>query len=117
MENTLSSFILIYVALILLILVSNWNIFKKAGKPGWASIIPIYNIFIFLEITGKPAWWFILMLIPVVNIVFAIIVTHKLSLAFGKDAGFTFGLIILPIVFLPILAFGNAVYTKPVQIV
>lgn len=90
-----------------------WKIFTKAGKPGWASIIPIYNYIVELEIVGKPIWWLFLMLIPVVNIVFAIWVINLLSKSFGKDEGFTVGLILLPIIFLPILAFGSAQYIGP----
>ncbi|MBI5411758.1 signal peptidase I [Candidatus Peregrinibacteria bacterium] len=101
-----------YFAIILLMLASNWVIFTKAGKPGWASIIPIYNFFVLLDIVGKPAWWFLLMLIPLVNIVIAIIVLHRLSLSFGKGAGFTVGLILLNIIFFPILAFGGSKYVK-----
>ena len=89
---------------------SMWTIFSKAGKPGWASIVPIYNLIVLLEIVGKPWWWLFLMLIPIVNIVILIIVYHNLSLSFGKGGGFTVGLILLGIIFLPILAFGDAKY-------
>lgn len=92
---------------------SMWTIFSKAGKPGWAAIVPIYNFIVLLEIVGKPWWWLLLMLIPIVNLVILIIVYHKLSLSFGKGAGFTVGLILLGIIFLPILAFGDAKYVGP----
>jgi hypothetical protein len=106
--------IIIYVAVIALLLASNWAIFTKAGKPGWASIIPIYGIIVLLEIIGKPWWWFLLMLIPFVNIIFLIWSINLLSKSFGKSEGFTVGLILLSIVFLPILAFGDAGYKGPV---
>lgn len=105
--------ILIYLAIIVLMIASMWTIFSKAGKPGWASIVPIYNTIVLLEIVGKPLWWLLLMLIPIVNIVILIIVYHNLSLSFGKDGGFTVGLILLSIIFLPILAFGDAKYVGP----
>ena len=105
--------ILIYLASIVLIIASLWTIFSKAGKPGWASIVPIYNLIVLLEIVGKPWWWLLLMLIPIVNIVILIIVWHNLSLSFGKGGGFTVGLILLGIIFLPILAFGDAKYVGP----
>jgi len=89
---------------------SIWTIYKKANKPGWTCLIPIYNIIVLLEIVHKPWWWIFLLLIPFVNIIFAIIVTHNLSLAFGKDAGFTVGLLLLGFIFYPILAFGDAQY-------
>jgi hypothetical protein len=104
--------IIIYLAIIVLIFASYWKIFEKAGKPGWAGIIPIYNIIVLLEIVNKPVWWFILLLIPFVNIVIGIIVIHRLSLSFGKDVGFTIGILILGFIFLPMLAFGDAKYAK-----
>ena len=101
---------IVYFVIIIFILVAYWKIFEKAGKPGWAAIIPIYNIIILLEIVGKPWWWLILMLIPNVNIVVAIIVLHRLSLSFGNGVGFTLGLLFLGIIFFPILGFGSAKY-------
>jgi hypothetical protein len=93
-------------------IIAYWTIFTKAGKPGWAAIIPIYNFIVILEIVGRPWWWFLLMLIPVVNLVIMIIVIHRLSLSFGKGLGFTIGLILLPFIFLLILAFGSSVYRR-----
>ena len=110
MEAILGGFMLFYLAIIVLLVASMWKIYSKAGKPGWASIVPIYNIIVLLKIVGKPWWWLILMLIPIVNIVILIMVYHNLSLSFGKGGGFTVGLILLGIVFLPILAFGDSKY-------
>jgi len=90
-----------------------WRIYTKAGKPGWASIVPIYNYIVMLEIVGKPIWWFLLMLIPVVNIIFGIWMLNLLSKSFGKGAGFTIGILLLPYIFLPILAFSSAKYIGP----
>ncbi len=100
----------ITLALGILIYVSMWKVFVKAGKPGWASLIPIYNVIVLFEITNKPTWWIILMFIPFVNIVIAFILTHDLAISFGKDIGFAIGLILLPYVFYPILAFSDAKY-------
>lgn len=102
-----------YFLILLLVIASMWVIFTKAKKPGWAAIIPIYNFIVLLEIVGKPWWWFLLMFIPVVNLVIAIIVLHNLSLCFGQGVGFTIGLLLLGFVFLPLLAFGNYNYTPP----
>ncbi len=90
--------------------VTMWILFNKAGQPGWAILIPIYNILVILKIAGKAWWWLFLLMIPIVNIVFMIMVYHGISKNFGKDAGFTIGLILLGIVFFPILAFGAAKY-------
>jgi len=94
----------------ILYIVSLWKIFAKAGKPGWASIVPIYNVIVMLEITGKPIWWIILLFIPVVNLVISIIVIVELANKFGKSGGFAVGLIFLPVIFYPILAFSDAKY-------
>lgn len=89
-----------------------WKIFQKAGYEGWKSLIPIYNSYIIFEMTwGKErALYFLLLLIPFVNIVVAIITLHKLSISFGKTGAFTAGLIFLPAIFFAILGFGSAQY-------
>lgn len=104
---------IIYIAIVVLLIASEWIIYQKAKKPGWACIVPIYNTIVLLEIVGKPWWWLLLMLIPGVNIVIIIWVLNLLSKSFGKDEGFTLGLILLSIIFFPILAFGDAKYKGP----
>lgn len=101
------------VAVMVFYAVCQWKIYAKAGKPGWTALVPIYSIIVLLEIIGKPWWWLLLLMIPIVNIVFLIKIYHQLSLSFGKDTGFTVGLILLGIVFFPILAFGDAKYVGP----
>lgn len=101
------------IALVIFQIVCMMKLFEKAGKPGWAAIVPIYNLIVMLEIIGKPTWWVILALIPIVNFVVLIIIWHQLSLSFGKDGLYTVGLILLGIIFLPMLAFGNAQYVGP----
>lgn len=97
------------------IIAANWRIYQKAGKPGWASIIPFYNIIVLLEIVGKPLlWFFLIIFVPIANIIFSIWTLNLLSKSFGKSAGFTVGLIFLPFIFYPILGFGNAEYQGPV---
>ena len=102
--------IIFYVLLMILLVVSNWKIYEKAGQPGWAALIPIYNIVVLFKIVNKPLWWILMFFIPIANIIFMIKLYHALSLAFGKGAGFTVGLILLGFVFMPILAFGDAKY-------
>jgi len=93
-----------------IVVASMWKIFTKAGEPGWASIIPIYSAIVLLKIVGRPAWWFLLFLIPFVNIIVLILVCIDLARKFGKGTGFGLGLAILGIIFFPILAFGDAQY-------
>jgi hypothetical protein len=94
----------------LVVIVALWKVFTKAGQPGWASIIPIYNLYIWCKIVGRPAWWIILMLIPFVNFIICIILCIDLAKSFGKGAGFGIGLALLGIIFFPILGFGSAQY-------
>lgn len=103
----------IAIIIAIIIIVAHWKIFTKAGKPGWASIIPIYNTIVLLEIIGRPIWWFILLFIPLVNIVILVIISIDLAKAFGKGAGYALLLIFLPFIGFPMLAFGNATYKKP----
>ena len=105
--------IIIYLAVIIFLIASVWKVFVKAGKPGWAAIIPIYNLIVLLEIVGKPVWWVVLFLIPFVNYIFLIWTLNLTSLSFGKDVGFTLGLIFLGPIFWPILGFGSAEYQGP----
>ena len=101
---------LIYLAIIILMVASIWKIFVKAGKPGWAAIVPIYNIIVLLEIVDKPIWWIVLFFIPIVSLIAAILIAVALAQKFGKGVGFAIGMLILPFVFYPMLGFGSAQY-------
>jgi len=92
------------------ILVAMWKVFTKAGQPGWGVLIPFYNIVLMLRIAGKPGWWLIFFFIPVINIVVQIVMTIDIAKNFGRGGWFAAGLIFLPIIFFPILAFGESVY-------
>jgi len=105
--------LVIYLAFIVFLIASQWKVFEKAGQPGWACLVPFYNIYILLKIAGKPSWWMIMFFIPFVNLVFIIWTINMISKSFGKDEGFTVGLTLLGIVFWPILGFGQARYIGP----
>jgi hypothetical protein len=104
---------LFYLIFIVIMAVAGWKIFEKAGKPGWAALVPIYNMVVFLEIVGKPIWWIILMFIPIVSLVIAILLSISLAERFDKGAGYGIGIAFLGIVFLPMLAFSDAQYSPP----
>lgn len=106
--------LLIELALLVFFLATFWKIFTKAGQPGWACLIPIYNVYILLKIVGRPWWWLILFIIPLVGIVVSIIVSIDVAKSFGKSVAFGIGLILLGFIFYPILAFGSAEYQGPV---
>jgi Family of unknown function (DUF5684) len=101
---------IIWLAVIVIVLAGFWKVFVKAGQPGWAAIIPFYNIYILCKIAGRPGWWLILFLIPLVNIVISLLVCLDVARNFGKSTGFGIGLWLLGIIFFPILGFGSATY-------
>lgn len=105
--------LIIAVIVTVIVLIAEWKIYKKAGKPGWAVIVPIYNIYILQEIVGRPAWWTALYFLPIANMVVAIINAIDLAKSFGKDTGYAILLILLPFVGYPMLGFGSAEYTGP----
>jgi hypothetical protein len=101
---------LITLDIVVLVLAGMWKVFTKAGEPGWAVIVPIYNLIVLLKIAGKPVWWIILLIIPFVNFIILILVALGVAKAFGKGAGFGIGLAFLGPIFYPILGFGDAKY-------
>ena len=102
-------------AVFVAIVASWWKVFTKGGQPGWGALIPVYNLYLILKMIGRPGWWLLLLFIPVVNVVVAIVITHGISKSFGKGIPFTIGLMFLPFIFYPILAWSDAVYTEPAQ--
>ncbi len=108
--------IIIFLAIIIFLIASQWKIYTKAKQPGWACIIPIYNVIVLLRIVGKPWWWLLLLLVPGLNVIFGIWMVNLLSKSFGKGVGFTIGLLLLSIIFIPILGFGDAKYVGPAGI-
>lgn len=104
---------LVYVAIIVLVVAGIWKTFVKAGEPGWAAIVPIYNYMIIAKIAGKEMWWGLLMLIPCVNLVILFILCIEIAKRFGKDTLFGILLALFGPIFWPILGFGSAQYQKP----
>jgi hypothetical protein len=104
----------VYLIVIIVAIAAVWRIFTKAGRPGWAAIVPFYNAYILLKIVGRPGWWLVLMFIPLVNIVIGIIVAVDLAKSFGKGGLFAFfGLFVFSIIGYCILGFGSARYLGP----
>jgi uncharacterized membrane protein YhaH (DUF805 family) len=101
---------LVYLIISVFFIVVMWRVFVKAGQPGWGSIIPFYNIILMLRIAGKPGWWLVFFFIPIINIVVQIVMLIDIAKNFGRGGWFAAGLIFLPIIFFPILAFGSSVY-------
>lgn len=101
-------------ALMILLIVSSWELFIKAGRKGWEAVIPIYNTYVLLQIVGRPGWWLLLMFLPLVGFVIGIIFLIDLAKSFGKSTTFAvFGLILFPYIGFPILGLGKDKYLGP----
>jgi hypothetical protein len=108
---------LLYIALAVVYIVAFWRIFTKAKQPGWASIIPIYNLYIMLKVVNRPGWWILLYLIPGVNIITHLIVSIDLAKAFGKSTAFgVVGIWIFSFVGYLILGYGDTQYKMPKRV-
>jgi len=100
---------IVWLAIVVLMIAAMWKVFTKAGEPGWAAIVPIYNYVVLDRVAGRPGWWLLLWILlgPIAYIV----ISFDIAKRFGKGAGFAIGLIILPFVFWPMLAWGDSAYT------
>lgn len=109
-----SIFSLIYLAILVAELAAVWILYTKAGRPGWACLIPFYNTYVLLKIAGHSGWWLLLLFVPFLNVVLYIIWMIDLARSFGRGTGFGIGLLLLAPIFIPILAFGDSRYLGPV---
>ena len=100
-----------WLAFIVAMIASGWKIFTKAKLPGWGILVPIYNVYLQFKLAGHPnwAWW---LLLPPVAAILLIVANFKIAKKFGKGTGFALGLWFLPIIFYPILAWGDAQYQE-----
>ena len=94
----------------ILILIGQWVVFQKAGRAGWECLIPFYNMYVLMEISGKPGWWMFLLLVPLLSVVILLLSLLSLASKFGRSALFGLGLLFFPMIFFPLLAFGGSKY-------
>jgi hypothetical protein len=87
-----------------------WGMFTKAGEPGWAALVPGYNLFVLTRISGLAWGWAIVLLLPPANLIMWAVLCDQLALKFGKGIGHSLGLTWLGFVFHPLLGFGPAAY-------
>jgi uncharacterized membrane protein YhaH (DUF805 family) len=102
---------IVYLVIIVASIAGMWKTFEKAGKPGWASLIPVYNWIVLLEIIDRPIWWIALLLCT--GPIGMILVGMDLGENFGKSKGW--GAVLLGLfgfVGFPLIGFGDAQYTK-----
>ncbi len=106
----MDSFTLLEILAIALVFTAYWRLFEKAGKPGWAAVVPIYNVIVLLDLVKRPRWWAIFFFLPLANIVVSIVVHIELARCFGKTPLFGLGMALFPVIFVSILGFGEASY-------
>ncbi len=94
----------------IVLLISHWKIFTKAGEKGWYSLIPFYSTYVLFKIAFGNGLMALLLLIPYGNIAVYVILNFLLGKAFDKGIMYRIGLTVLPIVFYPMLAFGKSEY-------
>jgi len=119
LAGLITAYLVIVIPIVLIAIVAIWRVFTKAGQPGWAVLIPFYNLYVYSQVVKRPGWWMLLYfasIIPVVGslavLFVSIIDSLRLAKLFGKPSGFGVGIILLGVVFLPILAFGDADYDE-----
>jgi hypothetical protein len=119
-----AAFAMVFLVIGIVCLIGMWKVFAKAGQPGWAVLIPIYNLIVLLRIAGLPWYWVftpLVVIIPVLGalayLVWIVWVYHRISTRFGQGVGFTIGLTLLAPIFWLILGFGSAKYVgeQPAQ--
>lgn len=120
----------IVVALAVLVIASNCIIFKKAGEKWWKALIPLYNSWIETKITGLAWWWFPIFAVltgfitsrggnyvyPMALVLVSFNYSYNMAKKFGKSNGFALLMTILPVIGLPMLAFGNSTYNKEIPV-
>jgi len=102
--------IVLWVIVAVVLVIANWKIFTKAGKPGWAILVPVYNIVVMIQIIDKPMWWIVMLFIPIANIVFMIKILYNLVLKFGQPGWHVVLALFVGVIYYPYLAFSKASY-------
>ncbi len=120
----IAAFAFVFIAIAVVVIVGVWKTFAKAGQPGWAVLVPIYNIIVLLRVAGLPWYWVFapfVAIIPILGwiayIVWIVWIHHRISTRFGQGVGFTIGLTLLGPIFWLILGFGSSKYVaeQPAQ--
>jgi hypothetical protein len=97
-------------SIVVFLMVAAWRVFEKAGRPGWAVLIPFYNLYTLIKIAERPGWWLLFFLVPVVNLIVGMVISVDIARRFGKEDIFGVGLLFLGFIFYPVLAFSDASY-------
>lgn len=103
-----STMMLVIFAVTILMIAAMWRVFERAGEPGWAALVPIFNLYVMFKVGRMSPWWMLALIIPIVNIVVSFALSFGIAKRFGKGAGYGIGLTLLPFIFWPLLAWGDA---------
>jgi hypothetical protein len=101
---------LVYLAILVAVVAGFWKAFEKAGEPGWAAIVPVYNAYVVIKISGNDWWWLLLFFVPLINLLAVLKISIDVAERFGQGLGFGLGLGLLSFVFWPLLGFGDYQY-------
>lgn len=99
--------------LVVLQVVGLWLVFEKAGRSGWQALVPLYNLFVLVDILDRSDWWVLWLLIPVVGFVFWFLLCDDLANAFGYGTAMTLALFLVPVLALPWLGLGSHKFSAP----
>lgn len=105
-----SVILIVFLLIVVGIIAGTWKAFEKAGEPGWAALVPIYNLYVTVKISGNEWWWLLLFFVPLVNIVAFFKIPIDVAKQFGQGIGFGLGLVFLSAIFWPLLGFGDYSY-------
>ena len=120
----LAAFAFVFIAIAVVVVVGMWKTFEKAGQPGWAAIIPIYNLVVMFRLGGQSGWFALAILLNLIPFIgglawLGIIIWNHVNISkrFGQGVGFAIGLVLLAPIFWLILGFGSSKYVaeQPAQ--
>ncbi len=111
---SLGSFFFVWMFIFVLIYaLAGWMLFEKAGYQGWKALIPFYNTYTLVKIANRPRWWFILIIIPYIEVFVRLIVSLDIARAFGKGKMYgIFFLWLLPFVGLLFIGWNKSIKYK-----
>jgi len=86
-----------------------YKLFEKAGEAGWKAFVPIYSDVVWIKLIGKPIWWVVMTLIPILRTLIKVSMDIELAKAYGKQSfGAQAQAVLIPFIFYPRIGFDEA---------